>query len=314
MIKLFKNIKNFQLVIIAVLGIGIGSSILFFSNDFSFKRFFLEDNKNVIKEVIKENMVPLSNINKIDVDSDSADVNIVSEERKDIKVKFEKAKDSKKANYNLNVAVNNNSLDIKASNNKKLLNIISLGDTEKVTITIYLPKNYNKNLNVDTSLGSIDLKDIKLDNVICELGLGSMNITNVQAENFKCNNKNGKIIANKLYTNSTTINASLGKAILKEFTGALEMDMGNGSADISYVKLNNNVNIKQSLGDVDISLPKNAEFYLDADTKLGDLQCDFPVTIQGNVKDEGKLEGVVKADKYKVIIKNSNGDINIKQR
>lgn len=314
MIKLFKNIKNFQLVIIAVLGIGIGSVILFFSNDFSFKGFFLEDNKNVVKEVIKENMIPLSNINKIDIDADSADVNIVSEERKDIKVKFEKAKDSKKVNCDLKVAVNNNSLDIKVSNNKKMFNIISMGNSEKVTITIYVPKNYNKNLNVDTSLGSIDLKDINLDNVICELGLGSMSITNVQAKNFKCNNKNGKIIANKLYTNSTTINASLGKAILKEFTGALEMDMGNGSADISYVKLSNNVNIKQSLGDVDISLPKNAEFYLNAEAKLGNLESDFPVTIQGNAKDEDKLEGIVKTDKYKVTIKNSNGDINIKQR
>ncbi len=73
----------------------------------------------------------------------------------------------------------------------------------------------------------------------------------------------------------------------------------------------NNITITASSGDVDIILPKDAEFNIKASTTSGDIGSSFPVTVTGKLKNN--LNGKVGNSNNTININTTSGDISIEK-
>ena len=79
---------------------------------------------------------------------------------------------------------------------------------------------------------------------------------------------------------------------------------------MEYKNFNNNVDLQASSGRIELKLPDNAEFKLNARASSGRITCKFPITVSGEKKDN-YLAGTVKSDKNSVTLNTSSGNINI---
>jgi len=122
---------------------------------------------------------------------------------------------------------------------------------------------------------------------------------------------------------------SNGAVIVEGGTGRLDLETSNGRIDVtaensvvSALTSNGRINFVGSLasgesnfetsnGSIEITLPSDAAFELDADTSNGSVTCDFDITISGTVKKD-RLTGTVGENPQTTIVaRSSNGSIRI---
>jgi DUF4097 and DUF4098 domain-containing protein YvlB len=68
--------------------------------------------------------------------------------------------------------------------------------------------------------------------------------------------------------------------------------------------------VKTTNGSVDVTLPASAEFKLDATTTNGEIQADFPITVQGRVHAK-ELSGTVGGGGRELTLATTNGTIKL---
>jgi lia operon protein LiaG len=167
-----------------------------------------------------------------------------------------------------------------------------------------------KNYKVDETK-NYSINGFSLNKLECNLSVGKATLNNINANEFDYENKCGDLEASGLHTKASKMNASLGKIEAKDFTGDLTTDNLSGDTEIQYATFNNTVDVHSNLGRVQLSLPKASNFYMDAESKLGSINCDFPVTITGS-KSENKLIGTVGSNKNNIKLNVATGDIDVK--
>ena len=70
------------------------------------------------------------------------------------------------------------------------------------------------------------------------------------------------------------------------------------------------INGKTVSGDVELTLPSNAEFGLSLKSLSGALSCDFPITMLGG-NTRNKMRGKVVRDDMHINIASTSGDVEI---
>ncbi len=84
------------------------------------------------------------------------------------------------------------------------------------------------------------------------------------------------------------------------------------SGDVKLEQLQaRNFNFGSTSGDITLRLPKESEFALSAKTISGDIECDFPLTLQSKIR-KNRLNGFVVSDINTLKLKTTSGDIRIK--
>src|SRR6516164_3743613 len=85
--------------------------------------------------------------------------------------------------------------------------------------------------------------------------------------------------------------------------GGIRVSMGSA-------KWNGELHLKTTNGSVDVTLPASAEFKLDATTTNGEIQADFPITVQGSVHSK-ELSGTVGGGGRELRLATTNGTIKL---
>lgn len=251
--------------------------------------------KGEFKETINdERILKADTIKSIDVNTVSSDVKFFSEDRDDIKVHFEGAiASSNKIAMPELIAKNiNNTLLIEVKH-KSIINIGSFSSTIKVYV--YIPKNYSKDIDVKTVSGDIDL--------------GYIN--NIENANIK--SVSGDIKAEALYSKKTKLKNTSGDMKVEDFKGELNSDTVSGDLYINVNKLEDDINIKSISGSAKIDLPNDSNFYFKSKSVSGDIDCEFPISIEGNISDK-TINGKVGSGKNKIDITTVSGDIDISKK
>lgn len=251
-----------------------------------------EELKGKFKETINdERIIQVENIEKIDVNTVSSDVKFFSEDRDDIKVHFEGvvASSSKIILPELITENKNNTLSIQVKH-KSMMKIGFFSST--IRVHVYIPKNYSGNLDVSTVSGDIDLGYI-----------GDIKNANLKSVS-------GDMKAESLYTEKTTLKSTSGDMKVEDFSGELDSGTTSGDIYINVSKFDNNIYFKSVSGSIKAELPENAEFYLESKTTSGDIDCEFPISIQGKLSDK-RINGRVGNGENKITASTVSGDINI---
>lgn len=97
---------------------------------------------------------------------------------------------------------------------------------------------------------------------------------------------------------------------LNDIYGNADVDDSNGRVAVSTAG-NFNIKVQNRKGDVEVTLPPNAQATVSGSTRNGDIVSDFPITISG---DESKsMSGRIGAGTATISLTTNNGDLNIKR-
>lgn len=349
------NVKKTVAILtgIVLIAFGIGFLALNYGNNQNISISPNEENginkffgKSMVKENIDEEKIEtVDGIQNIDIETPFIDVNIISENRKDIRIHYN---GSLKANCipELNAKKNANTLYITAK--KEGINSYSVSNSN-LKLDIYVPMNFKDNIKITTSSGDINVSNVNLYNLNVVASSGDVKIYDLiieslsvktssgeqEGENLKIVNANflsssGNININDLFTESLSVETSSGDQKFKGLeskkssflassgdieiygsTGDVDATTSSGDINLNYDVFSNNITIVASSGDVDIVLPKDAEFNINANTTSGDIESSFPVTVTGKLKNT--LNGKVGNSNNTININTTSGDISIEK-
>jgi hypothetical protein len=152
------------------------------------------------------------------------------------------------------------------------------------SMTLQVPENMLKTLDINTSLGDVKVAGISVDNLTVDISWGRFIGTDVTAKSTIVNSSLGDINFYNFYTDNIIVDSSYGDT---EFNGDINK---NGSFD-------------SSLGDIEMNLKGNYENYVfDVDLDLGELEIDGRNTRPGNYNSNGNVP---------IRVDSSNGSVDI---
>ena len=251
------------------------------SNHFSFINFdFAESNNDL--NVISENSLSLDNITNLNFDLNIDNIKFLKNDENKIKI-IEKCNRELKENEKLNIKVNNDSLNIFRENNTNIT-ANSFGESLYRELVIYLPKSYNRNLNLSTHFSDIDfnlnlnLKDIKIN-----LSTGNVNFNNpIKCNTFNLEGSTGDFYINSLDSNSYGISLNSGTININSLHGGGYINTTSGNINTNLYSLNKDSYVSSSSGDIELNINKDFDFLINASCDVGNIKNEFKSNKVGN--------------------------------
>jgi len=163
-------------------------------------------------------------------------------------------------------------------------------------------------VRAETGSGDIDIDRVK-GNVHAKTGSGSIDANNI-AGAFEANSGSGRITLQQTAPGSVRVDTGSGGMELHGVDGSLEAKAGSGTiqADGSPTGA---WTVHTGSGEVNLKLPSNAAFDLDAHTSSGSISIDQPHTVQGSIGRK-EVRGRVGGGGVPVEVETGSGDIQIR--
>lgn len=243
------------------------------NNNFNFS--FFKQNYKVSNKLVLDKVYDFDS-NSVKINADAS--NIYIKTSLDEKTKVVIYSDEK----NTSVEAINNEISI-TSKSKGCIGFCINYKTTK--IEVYLPKDYNKEINIINKYGDVNIEDLKNANINIEEDCGDVIVREVNNANIT--NKYGDIKINK--SNTANIKAEVGDI---EIGTVNNITVKNAYGDIEISKVNNYLNVKNNCGDInidnvfinkdsyikgnfgDIEIGKTNKIYIDANTDLGNTNIN----------------------------------------
>ena len=208
---------------------------------------------------------------------------------------------------------------------------VSLGlGSMDLRIELHLPPGSVDDLNARSASGDISVEkgecsdmylhaasgDIEVDKgrfsrVTVKTASGNIELEDVDSDYLRVDTTSGDITGETVRTGETEISATSGSIRVEDFTGDARAESVSGDVRIMYSAFENDVRLKTTSGDAVLLLPAGASFGLSAGTVSGDIDCDFPVTVEGAKMTRKRFEGTIGDGTHEVSVKTVSGDIRI---
>ena len=297
--------KKFALSLLGIVCVcyGLAALILFETGGNLFNKMV---NQYTITDTKK---LSVDNIHKINVATSSTTLNIIPEDTNEVKVNLSGSV-STSSNYTKPELQCSKSGDTLYISVKDHTGIYIGFFNSNMKLDVYVPISYNNDMKLSSSAGDININGFKLNSLQCSLSAGRLTMSNISTSTFNYKNSAGNLKADALLTENATLNSSAGSIDISQFTGNVTSTNSAGDTKIQYASFNNNIDVHSSAGKIEITLPSNSEFNLDAASSFGDVKCDFPVTITGEKK-SSILQGNVGNSSNKIKLEDSAGSINL---
>ncbi len=264
-------------------------------------------NKNSIN-IDEKSTESLDRIDKIDIEVPYANVNIKSENRKDLSLHYYGHIDPS-IKTELTTRKSGNELIILAKNNKR--KISHLKDID-LNLDIIIPSSYTNNLEVELNLGSMVIEDLNLNKLDVEGDLGNIIISNVSTKELEADCSAGNIEIENVSSLKNELSSNMGNIIAKNLSGNLEAESNMGNIELEYDEFDYNIEGKVNMGNMEIILPKNSNLSINTDVNLGKIKTNFPMEI--SEKSNSKLKGKAGSGKNKLSFTVDMGNLEIKSR
>ena len=226
------------LSIIVIILIGLLYSVISGNHKFLFKF----NNGKRSENIIYDESYDSQTINNIEISSSAGNVNF--EESIDGKIRVVAYGDN-----NEKLKVNNTNNELKIDHIQK--NTFFMFNKYINDIIVYIPKNYDKTIEIDLDYGNVNVVDL---------------------ENATINIKEdcGNIILGKI--KNVTIKDDYGNVEIAEVLNKLNIKSDCGDINIDKIELKEDSTIKCDLGDVKIGETNN--IFIDTDVDLGDVKVN----------------------------------------
>ncbi|WP_123053239.1 DUF4097 domain-containing protein [Clostridium sp. JN-1] len=267
--------------------------------------------------VQKSQSIQVSNCNKIGLNFPRGNVIIQTTNEPSLKVvqsSSRKLKDKDK--FTIKKQGDNIQIETGAKNRAFTFSIFDFDeDTSNEKIEIYIPKDYAKDLDVNTSSGNILFSsDMKLNDINCSQGSGDFKIQNsITANNAAIKTNSGDIYIASLDSKYYNIEAASGDILVKYILGSGNAKAVSGNIKMNYKSIGEYAKASSTSGDVKLILPQNLSFKFEGECTSGDIKGDFPLNYENDRK--SKASAQVGNDPYKTIdVSTVSGDIDISSK
>lgn len=246
------------------------------------------DNENNI-DIDEKATENIEEIGKIEIEVPCSNVNIISEDRDDVSVHYYgninpniKTKLITEKSYGkLKILIKNKKIE---TNNFKDI---------KLNLDILIPSSYTGDLDIELNVGSMTIEDLNLNKLDVESNVADVRIENVS-------------------TTKSSLESNTGNIIAKNLTGNLEAESNTGNVELEYNEFDYNIEGDVNMGNMIITLPKDANFIIDTNTNLGKTSIDFPMEI--SEKSKSKIRGKVGSGENRLSFSVNMGSLEIKSK
>jgi len=101
---------------------------------------------------------------------------------------------------------------------------------------------------------------------------------------------------------------------IQSIAGRSVFESSSGDISLDIARLDGDLRLDSSSGDITVGLPTDAGFELAADTSSGDIDVGFPMTVTGSLDNRDDVSGTVGAGTHRLSVDTSSGDIQIERR
>lgn len=166
-------------------------------------------------------------------------------------------------------------------------------------------------LSIDTSHGTVDLKDVRARGIVLSTTHGCFNAERLEASSIKVDSTSGTfqcdwLIGDVTYT-STSGNANIASAVGKgQYTAN-----NSGELRVVYKEVTGDLFLFNKNDDIDLTLPSDLEFEFEATTKNGSISTNF----QGCISIDGRTtRGTIgSSPTVSVEVMTNNGNIEVRK-
>ena len=163
-------------------------------------------------------------------------------------------------------------------------------------------------VHAETGSGDIDIERVK-GNVHAKTGSGSIDASDI-AGAFEANSGSGHITLQQTAPGSVRVDTGSGGMELHGVEGSLEAKAGSGTIQAEGSPTGA-WTVHTGSGEVNLKLPSNAAFDLDAHTSSGSISIEQPHSVQGSIGRK-EVRGRVGGGGVPVEVETGSGDIEIR--
>jgi len=167
-----------------------------------------------------------------------------------------------------------------------------------------------KGARATTGNGRVALSDVGGD-AYAKTSFGSVDVRRVNG-NLTIENANGPVNASGVKGDASA-KTSFGSVTLEDVGGAITVDNQNGTVSVSAARTGSgckNVSLKTSFAPLQVRLPGDAGYEVNARTSFGHISSDLPVTATGTLGGDS-LNGRIGNGGCTLSLTNANGNIEI---
>lgn len=209
---------------------------------------------------------------KIDINTEAGNVYVKNTNDENIRVIIYGEKDNSKVEDTTDI--------LKITGNTKKCSFICINN-EVARIEVYLPNNYDKNVNITNDVGDIKIENFENNQFNVQSDTGDINIDYIKSADIRVHTGDVKI--NKIDT--LNVKSTTGDVIINEVN---ELTVSTTTGDIEINKVNNYIDSSSTTGDVtidnlnltkdskitcttgDVLIKNTNEIYIETHTSVGD--------------------------------------------
>ncbi len=257
------------------------------------------------KSETQKETIKLKDTTLIKVESSSADIEIIAEDREDISVVLHTFQRGPRLKVS-----DGKTIQIEAKQ-ERWVGGISMSRSPK--LTIYVPKGYDQSIEVDNSSGDLDINEMALDSLEIHLSSGDVRGKELSFNKGSIDSSSGDIDMENIQGTEFNIHSSSGDLKLEDFTGQLEGDTSSGNVLITFKEFTSDLNYSTQSGDITVDFneePIDADF--DLQCSSGEVSLNFELDSVEKEKDNRVL-GTKGDGSYEVTLHASSGEITVKK-
>lgn len=308
-----RTLKIILIVIWSIIAIGFTVLFVYSINnrDEAYGMFSsFDDSINSECTVQKDENIDINGTNKIDVSFSSSNIIIITTDEPNIRI-VQKSSKTLTDDEKFQSIKSNNEITIKKGNLKEFFNIFNFGSKQEV-IELYIPKNYNGDLNIDTASGDIEFNsDIELSNANFETSSGNIVLENsIKTKDINLETSSGNISLGTLITNRYNMESSSGNIKVNSLTGSGDIDTASGNIKVQYKDISDYSKVSASSGDIDLFIQDGLSFEFSGECSSGRISSNYDLSYKGKKHNEATAK-IGNGPYIKIDASTSSGDIEI---
>lgn len=162
-------------------------------------------------------------------------------------------------------------------------------------------------VRANTGSGNLEIRNIQ-GRTYAETGSGNTVATGI-AGGFDARAGSGDITFEQTASGSVRAETGSGNIHLRNVSGGLEAGAGSGDVEVQG-KMASDWRIHTGSGEVDVKLPSDAKFNINAQSSSGSVEVHHPVTMQGVLK-KNHIEGTVNGGGTMLQVSTGSGTIRV---
>lgn len=252
------------LIIILIIMIAGLSKVLMFAinhNDWNwFMHFGSSENVRKQENIRKEEKIAIDDVKKLNLEFKSSDLNVFFTEESDIRVVQYSYKELREDQLFI-VDKSNSTIEIKESNKPQFF-IFYIGFIEQISYDVYIPKTYEKSLEIKSVSGDIEVNEsLKFEDLTISSTSGDVKMGNVEAKDIKIETISGDIKLQDIKSDNLKLKAVSGD--IKALSAIGNIEVKTTSGEIEFHKIDGKISATSVSGNI-----KSEDFKITGDSKV----------------------------------------------